>query len=604
MGVARDRIKYEVGSENNPGDPFGRSELVIEPTGRARLDQYQRGGAHSVWTGTVASTALDELWKALEDAGFPSVPDHPLPGGSAIRRLTVGTSSGAPYAMVAYHADLAGYRDAFYVLDLVIRQLSQDTVRAVPASDQRIVTETSAVAASAGKELSPGTVFLLAFLPWRRAAHTARVELMDRNASTIDAALRHGIEFSRQALKVEDSMVAETDARFDKLAGEAGFKIPSISSTPIQQWLQALPAYARPHLTSPLLANAWYAGEAARQVAISTAVAAHLAYLRGAAPQNADLREQAGQRAADLKENAAKVEEGLRATNLPLVASHAHSIPKMVKLTRDLEPTTTEGYQQLNELLRDVTSFAESHARQLDVAPPTDVTPPTDEEQALIRKIIADPGNGSLRMNLAKLAERRGDPRATLIRLQLAPAGDSERQKANDIIRSHPDWTARLEALGAKDIKFAGGFPDEITIDAATFLSRGKDLLAAAPITRLHIREAKGKVADIVRSPLLATIEALDLDNQGVVDADVEALAAAPHAARLRQLDLRYNLLSERGIEAIAASQKLKRLEVVTFDGNPTDRVEYYDETNSHMVPTEAGKKLEAKYGPLRWLHR
>jgi hypothetical protein len=65
--------------------------------------------------------------------------------------------------------------------------------------------------------------------------------------------------------------------------------------------------------------------------------------------------------------------------------------------------------------------------------------------------------------------------------------------------------------------------------------------------------------------------------------------------------------LSERGIEAIAASQKLKRLEVVTFDGNPadpTDRVEYYDETNSHMVPTEAGKKLEAKYGPLRWLHR
>jgi hypothetical protein len=46
---------------------------------------------------------------------------------------------------------------------------------------------------------------------------------------------------------------------------------------------------------------------------------------------------------------------------------------------------------------------------------------------------------------------------------------------------------------------------------------------------------------------------------------------------------------------------------MVNLDGNPADpvdRLEYYDETNQHAVATEAGKALEAKYGPLRWLRR
>ncbi|HSD86458.1 MAG TPA: hypothetical protein VLB44_03050, partial [Kofleriaceae bacterium] len=98
-----------------------------------------------------------------------------------------------------------------------------------------------------------------------------------------------------------------------------------------------------------------------------------------------------------------------------------------------------------------------------------------------------------------------------------------------------------------------------------------------------------------------------DLDSAGVTDEDLIALAASPHADRLRQLDLRYNPISARGIEAIAASPHLKRLEVVNLDGNPADpvdRQEYYDETNYHFVPTDAGKALEAKYGKLRWLRR
>lgn len=147
-----------------------------------------------------------------------------------------------------------------------------------------------------------------------------------------------------------------------------------------------------------------------------------------------------------------------------------------------------------------------------------------------------------------------------------------DRRPRQTIIRSHPEWTQELVALGAREIVFAAGFPDGIEIDAKTWLDHGRDLLAAAPIRRVKIRNAQGRTAAVVRSPLLATIEGLDLDGQGVTDEDLHGLAGSPHASRLERLDLRFNPITEVGIEFLAASP------------HPT--------------------RLEAKYGRLRWLHR
>src|SRR5438093_1431223 len=66
MALTREQLTYAVGSENDPGDPFGRSELVIEVDGSARLDVYQRGAVHLAWRGTVVADALDRLWAALD----------------------------------------------------------------------------------------------------------------------------------------------------------------------------------------------------------------------------------------------------------------------------------------------------------------------------------------------------------------------------------------------------------------------------------------------------------------------------------------------------------------------------------------------------------
>jgi len=135
----RDRIYYSVGSEHSPTDPFGRSSLVIEVDGHARLDQYTRAG-QSAWTGMVAASALDKLWAALEEAAFPEMPRHPVPAGSAIRDLNVGGPDGKS-VYIAYHAaeTLPGYNAAFWLLDTLIRQLSENTVKAVPASNEKIV---------------------------------------------------------------------------------------------------------------------------------------------------------------------------------------------------------------------------------------------------------------------------------------------------------------------------------------------------------------------------------------------------------------------------------------------------------------------------------
>ncbi|MGZ3454051.1 MAG: hypothetical protein ACXVEF_30875 [Polyangiales bacterium] len=135
--VTRARIGYRVGSERNPGDPFGRSNLEIQPDGCARLDQHTRAGTTS-WTGIVSSTALEQFWNALEEADFPVIPRHPVPAGSAIRALIVGPHAPeSPSAHIAYHAaaELPGYGVAFGILDQVIRQISEDTVKCVPLGE-------------------------------------------------------------------------------------------------------------------------------------------------------------------------------------------------------------------------------------------------------------------------------------------------------------------------------------------------------------------------------------------------------------------------------------------------------------------------------------
>lgn len=145
------RIHYSVGNENDPGDPWGRSELVIEPGGAVRLEHYfSRVPGAGAWTGRVEGTALDALRAALERAGFPAAPTLAPVAGATLRRLTVETGAASQQAIIDWHAtsSLAGYAEAFDILDAIVRQLSGDAVD-YPTAQSAVVRDIAAVPAAA-----------------------------------------------------------------------------------------------------------------------------------------------------------------------------------------------------------------------------------------------------------------------------------------------------------------------------------------------------------------------------------------------------------------------------------------------------------------------
>jgi hypothetical protein len=139
-------VRYSVGNENNPADPWGRSELVVQPDGSARLDHHFPCGARAgTWTGQVDSAALAALRAALERAGFPAVPPHQPVAGATLRWLAVEAGGVREVAAVGWHQApaLPGYAEAFDLLDAMIRQLSGETVR-YPTTQPAIVRDVAA----------------------------------------------------------------------------------------------------------------------------------------------------------------------------------------------------------------------------------------------------------------------------------------------------------------------------------------------------------------------------------------------------------------------------------------------------------------------------
>lgn len=132
MSVTRGRISYGVGNKYNPGDPWGATSLVIEVDSRARLVQDALGGVFT-YTGRVIPSALDRFWQALDTTDFPGMPDLSGPPGTATRILTIGPDAAGPTAYVV--SQTPGYATAFFILDTIIRQLSKDSIQAVPPSE-------------------------------------------------------------------------------------------------------------------------------------------------------------------------------------------------------------------------------------------------------------------------------------------------------------------------------------------------------------------------------------------------------------------------------------------------------------------------------------
>lgn len=120
-----DRLWCTIGNEFNPGDPFGRVVLTIDDQHRVTLEHHSRQGS-ATYTAELGAGVLDEIRRALAAGGFPHVPEHRVPAGAAIRRLEL-VIDGEPVSASVYDdfgRQLAGYRDAFAILDSLTLQLT------------------------------------------------------------------------------------------------------------------------------------------------------------------------------------------------------------------------------------------------------------------------------------------------------------------------------------------------------------------------------------------------------------------------------------------------------------------------------------------------
>jgi hypothetical protein len=81
---------FDCGSENAPDSPTGLERLLIQPNGRFRFHNRQRGQLVVERTGTIAPAAVEEIAGYLAGSGFPEVPDHPRPPGSDYLTISSG----------------------------------------------------------------------------------------------------------------------------------------------------------------------------------------------------------------------------------------------------------------------------------------------------------------------------------------------------------------------------------------------------------------------------------------------------------------------------------------------------------------------------------
>lgn len=182
------------------------------------------------------------------------------------------------------------------------------------------------------------------------------------------------------------------------------------------------------------------------------------------------------------------------------------------------------------------------------------------------------------------------------------------------LVQHEAAWTREVAQIAAHP-SIARGFVEGVTLDAPRFFDAVPRLYKLAPIRKLVLVDA-GKLAEkIAQSPLLDQIVSLVFYNQSkthpIGNDGLRALATSPHVKRMKRLGLVSNDIGPDGLEALAASKRMPDLIDVELDGNHVESpFETYGTDNMTGLVNrqgvslpEAGKQLEAKYGPLAWLH-
>jgi uncharacterized protein (TIGR02996 family) len=196
---------------------------------------------------------------------------------------------------------------------------------------------------------------------------------------------------------------------------------------------------------------------------------------------------------------------------------------------------------------------------------------------AFLRAIAEQPDADASRRVYADWLEDNGDPeQAEFVRLQLRLAALDEFDpgrpalagREHELLIEHGmGWARVLVDRGALDWKFRRGTLSWATLTLADFLKHGEAIFDRTSVRRIRLTEAKGGLAALAASPLLARVRRLDLGSNGLEHADLSALARSPHLGGLEELRLAETPFSAAGLADLLAGGALARLEKLDLGG-------------------------------------
>jgi len=214
---------------------------------------------------------------------------------------------------------------------------------------------------------------------------------------------------------------------------------------------------------------------------------------------------------------------------------------------------------------------------------------PHHEEQAFLDAILAQPDDDTPRLVFADWLDENGTgdagARAALIRAQcqmerLAPRTReyiAQELQAEAVLKKHAArWTQPLaDAEIGNSWRFRRGFLDELTLSARDFVRVAKKLFQLAPTIRtIRFPAASNELTELAGSAYLARLNRVNLQRMCgcggcPIDVELRNLFASPHAANITELNLAEDRMDAAGVEALVNSAHITQLTSLDLSDNP-----------------------------------
>jgi hypothetical protein len=143
----------------------------------------------------------------------------------------------------------------------------------------------------------------------------------------------------------------------------------------------------------------------------------------------------------------------------------------------------------------------------------------------------------------------------------------------DDLLRTHGrEWAGRLAKL-VNTYTFELGLIAQVTIDAATFVEHGEELVRLAPLLHLLV-DAPVDLEKLCAMPMLRQISTVIFEGgDWIGDREAEIFASSPNVRGVRVAHLTGGRMTSTGLRMLSASPNLPDLVYIDVTGNPcTDR--------------------------------